>query len=55
MVKVIIIKIKLFFMVDIGFFYVIKKNFCMMMEKMVKWKYDLVVKKYVEFKEVKIK
>lgn len=55
MVKLMIIKICLNLIVGIGYFYVIKKNVCIMIEKMVVKKYDLVVCKYVEYKEGKIK
>lgn len=48
-------KIKLVFLVGIGFFYIIDKNKCNMFGKMEIKKYDFVVCKYVMFKEVKIK
>ena len=38
-----------------GYFYVTKKNSRTMTEKMVKKKYDPVVRKHVDFKEGKIK
>jgi large subunit ribosomal protein L33 len=40
---------------DTGYYYVTKKNPRTMTEKMVKRKYDPVVRKHVEFKEAKIK
>ncbi len=49
------VKIKLVSTADTGFFYVTKKNARTMTEKMVKRKYDPVVRKHVEFKEAKIK
>ncbi len=55
MAKATTIKIKLQSTADTGFFYVTKKNSRTMTEKMVKTKYDPVVKKHVEFKETKIK
>ncbi|MDD7910692.1 MULTISPECIES: 50S ribosomal protein L33 [Pseudovibrio] len=55
MAKATTIKIKLLSTADTGFFYVTKKNSRTMTEKMVKRKYDPVVKKHVEFKEAKIK
>lgn len=55
MAKATTIKIKLESTADTGFFYVTKKNSRTMTEKMVKRKYDPVVKKHVEFKETKIK
>lgn len=55
MAKATTIKIKLQSTADTGFFYVTKKNNRTMTEKMVKTKYDPVVKKHVEFKEAKIK
>ena len=55
MAKATTIKIKLQSTADTGFFYVTKKNSRTMTEKMVKRKYDPVVKKHVEFKETKIK
>ncbi|WP_310619507.1 50S ribosomal protein L33 [Flexibacterium corallicola] len=55
MAKATTIKIKLQSTADTGFFYVTKKNSRTMTEKMVKRKYDPVVKKHVDFKETKIK
>ncbi len=55
MAKATTIKIKLESTADTGFYYVTKKNSRTMTEKMVKRKYDPVVKKHVEFKEAKIK
>lgn len=55
MAKATTIKIKLLSTADTGFFYVTKKNSRTMTEKMVKRKYDPVVRKHVEFKEAKIK
>jgi len=55
MAKATTIKIKLLSTADTGFFYVAKKNSRTMTEKMVKRKYDPVVRKHVEFKEAKIK
>ncbi len=49
------IKIKLVSTADTGFYYVTKKNPRTLTEKMVKRKYDPVVRKHVEFKEAKIK
>ncbi|MFC3050729.1 50S ribosomal protein L33 [Kordiimonas pumila] len=49
------IKIKLLSTADTGYFYVTKKNPRTLTEKMVKRKYDPVVRKHVEFKEAKIK
>jgi large subunit ribosomal protein L33 len=49
------IKIKLVSTADTGYYYVTKKNPRTMTEKMVKRKYDPVVRKHVEFKESKIK
>jgi len=49
------IKIKLVSTADTGYFYVTKKNPRTLTEKMVKRKYDPVVRKHVEFKEAKIK
>lgn len=48
-------KICLVFIVEIGYFYIIDKNKCNMFEKMEIKKFDLVVCKYVIYKEVKIK
>jgi large subunit ribosomal protein L33 len=55
MAKPATIKIRLNSTADTGFFYVTKKNPRTMTEKMVKRKYDPVVKKHVDFKEGKIK
>lgn len=55
MAKPATVKIKLVSTADTGFFYVTKKNARTMTEKMVKRKYDPVVRKHVEFKEAKIK
>lgn len=55
MAKATTIKIKLQSTADTGYFYVTKKNSRTMTEKMVKRKYDPVVKKHVDFKETKIK
>ncbi|MEP2943244.1 MAG: 50S ribosomal protein L33 [Hyphomicrobiales bacterium] len=55
MAKATTIKIKLESTADTGFFYVTKKNSRTMTEKMVKRKYDPVVRKHVDFKETKIK
>jgi len=49
------IKIKLVSTADTGYYYVTKKNPRTLTEKMVKRKYDPVVRKHVEFKESKIK
>ncbi|PCI59597.1 MAG: 50S ribosomal protein L33 [Kordiimonadales bacterium] len=49
------IKIKLVSTADTGYYYVTKKNPRTMTEKMVKRKYDPVVRKHVDFKESKIK
>ena len=49
------IKIKLVSTADTGLYYVTKKNPRTLTEKMVKRKYDPVVRKHVEFKEAKIK
>ena len=55
MAKPTTIKIRLNSTAGTGFFYVTKKNTRTMTEKMVKKKYDPVVRKHVEFKEGKIK
>jgi large subunit ribosomal protein L33 len=55
MAKPAAIKIKLVSTADTGYYYVTKKNPRTMTEKMVKRKYDPVVRKHVEFKEAKIK
>ncbi len=49
------VKIKLVSTAETGFYYVTKKNARTMSEKMVKKKYDPVVRKHVDFKEAKIK
>jgi len=49
------VKIKLVSTADTGFYYVTKKNARTMTEKMVKKKYDPVIRKHVDFKEAKIK
>lgn len=55
MAKATTVKIKLQSTADTGFYYVTQKNSRTMTEKMVKTKYDPVVRKHVEFKEAKIK
>ena len=55
MAKATTIKIKLLSTADTGYFYVTKKNSRTMTEKMVKRKYDPVVRKHVDFRETKIK
>jgi large subunit ribosomal protein L33 len=55
MAKPTTIKIRLNSTAGTGFFYVTKKNSRTMTDKMVKRKYDPVVRKHVEFKEGKIK
>lgn len=55
MAKPTTIKIRLNSTADTGYFYVTKKNSRTMTEKMVKRKYDPIVRKHVEFKEGKIK
>ena len=55
MAKPTTIKIRLNSTADTGYFYVTKKNARTMTEKMVKKKYDPVVRKHVDFKEGKIK
>ena len=55
MAKPATIKIKLLSTADTGYYYVTKKNPRVMTEKMVKRKYDPVVRKHVDFKEAKIK
>lgn len=55
MAKATTIKIRLNSTADTGYFYVTKKNSRTMTEKMVKTKYDPVVRKHVAFKEAKIK
>ena len=48
-------KIKLVSSADTGHFYTTTKNKKTMHDKMVIKKYDTVVRKYVEYKEAKIK
>jgi len=48
-------KIKLVSTADTGHFYTTTKNKKTMPDKMVMKKYDPVVRKYVEYKEAKIK
>ena len=48
-------KIKLVSSAGTGYFYTITKNKCIMFDKLEMKKYDLVVRKYVIYKEVKIK
>ncbi len=55
MAKATTIKIRLVSSEGTGFFYVTKKNPRKMTEKMVKRKYDPVLRKHVEFREAKIK
>jgi large subunit ribosomal protein L33 len=55
MAKATTIKIKLISTADTGFFYVTTKNSRTYTEKMLKRKYDPMVRKHVDFKEVKIK
>lgn len=55
MAKPTTIKIRLNSTADTGYFYVTKKNSRTMTDKMVKRKYDPVVRKHVDFKEGKIK
>ncbi len=55
MAKSTMIKIKLVSSADTGFFYVTKKNSRTQTDKLVKKKYDPVVRKHVEFRESKIK
>ena len=55
MAKPTTIKIRLNSTAGTGYFYVTKKNSRKMTEKMVKKKYDPVVRKHVDFKEGKIK
>lgn len=55
MVKGVCDKIKFELIVGMGYFYMIMKNKCNMLEKMVIKKFDFVVCKYVEYKEIKIK
>jgi len=55
MAKPTTIKIRLNSTAGTGYFYVTKKNSRTMTEKMVKKKYDPVVRKHIDFKEGKIK
>ena len=55
MAKPTTVKIRLNSTAGTGYFYVTKKNSRTMTEKMVKKKYDPIVKKHVDFKEGKIK
>ena len=55
MAKPTTIKIKLVSTADTGYYYVTKKNPRTQTEKLNFRKYDPVVRKYVEFKEAKIK
>ena len=55
MAKPVTQKIKLLSTAGTGFFYVTKKNPRNQTEKMSMRKYDPVARKYVEFKEAKIK
>ncbi|HID35976.1 MAG TPA: 50S ribosomal protein L33 [Ghiorsea sp.] len=55
MAKPTTIKIRLNSTAGTGYFYVTKKNARTMTDKMVKKKYDPVVRKHVDFKEGKIK
>ena len=55
MAKPTTVKIRLVSSADTGFFYVTKKNPRNTTEKMTMRKYDPVVRKYVDFKEAKIK
>jgi large subunit ribosomal protein L33 len=55
MAKATVVKIKLVSTADTGYYYVTKKNPRNLTEKMVKRKYDPVVRKHVDFKEAKIK
>ncbi|MEP1230443.1 MAG: 50S ribosomal protein L33 [Litorimonas sp.] len=55
MAKPTTVKIRLNSTAGTGYFYVTKKNSRTMTEKMVKKKYDPVVRKHVDFKEGKIK
>jgi large subunit ribosomal protein L33 len=49
------IQIKMVSSADTGFYYVTKKNSMTSKNRLVMRKYDPVVRKHVEFKEVKIK
>lgn len=55
MAKPTTIKIRLNSTADTGYFYVTKKNTRNITEKLVKKKYDPVIRKHVDFKEGKIK
>ncbi|MBL4853707.1 MAG: 50S ribosomal protein L33 [Robiginitomaculum sp.] len=55
MAKPTTVKIRLNSTAGTGYFYVTKKNARTMTDKMVKKKYDPVVRKHVDFKEGKIK
>ena len=55
MAKSATIKIRLVSSANTGYFYVTRKNPRVMTEKMIKRKYDPVVRKHVDFKESKIK
>ena len=55
MAKATTIKIKLVSSAGTGYYYVTKKNTRTMTDKLVKRKYDPVVRKHVEFREAKIK
>lgn len=55
MAKSNVLKIRLVSTADTGYFYVTKKNPKTLTEKMVKRKYDPVIRKHVDFKEAKIK
>lgn len=55
MAKPTTVKIRLNSSAGTGYFYVTKKNARTMTDKMVKKKYDPVVRKHVDFKEGKIK
>lgn len=55
MAKPTTVKIKLVSTADTGYYYVTKKNARTMTDKLIKKKYDPVVRKHVEFKEAKIK
>jgi len=48
-------KIKLESTAGTGYYYVTKKNARTLTEKLIKKKYDPVVRKHVDFKETKIK
>lgn len=55
MAKPTTVKIRLNSSAGTGYFYVTKKNARTMTDKMVKKKYDPVLRKHVDFKEGKIK